>query len=1293
MRKKKGSIITVLLAPLLLVVLIQGILPFSTLLASGTKQTMERNAIDIDANMTRNRGTVLENAMVSRWSNVRTESEMLNAALADLLSEQGITATQFVQNRDAQEQYAADVFPELLDYVSRDNSCGIYLVLASGDSCDQAGEFVGFFLRDSDPETITASYSDLLLERGDKSLAQQTGISLDSCWTPMFHFQAAGEREADNFFYVPYQLAVANVQVEPSNMGYWSPPFVLEDQAMDSHSMITYSVPLIYDGQVYGILGMEVSVSYLVNTYFMVQELNQSLNAGYALAIQQEDGSYRMVAAKGTLSDSAGGSGNQFVLSQTDYDDLYLVENAMVGRQKIYAVTSKLNLYASNVPYADKTWVLCGFVPQADIFGLGNQLYIRIFLCIFLCAVVGFVVMTLVARQVAKPVYRLMDSVRGGAEGLKAFQPTPIAEIDELHQVIKTLSDNEVTIGNRLNEEKERYRIAIESSSDVFFTYRGNEQSIEIVNSPSLDGTWKMHAFRAQLLPAFSPADQTALKAMVRSNAETFNGQVRFRMPGQTKFRWYSLSAKTINVSADAGRCIVGYLRDIHEQKMLELQRERRQSLDPVTSLSRLKPGMDAIDKVRSVQPNGVLLTLDLRYFTEITRRFGLTFGDVVLGEFSRLLTNHCRKIQPESVLIRAGSDEFLIWVPEKAVGECKELLDTLRKDFSETVRSSTLTLDFQTGLAMGDMDLTTDALLGRAQAALEDAQKQNLPLAEWDTASEEMPASRDFSPIISQNYAGELGLAPLAMNLYDRCSDLDIATDLLARLFSRRFGLTNLILTDFLEDFLSDTLVYSWKPAPVLNGKTVFHSTEEQFNQLNAMAQAGNIIPMESLPMAKSMLEGSGLVGIAIPMSDRSRYCGCVIFSGVTMDILNDEKDRSLLLELGTVIQNRMNRQRHDESARARTEFLARMSHEIRTPMNGIIGMTEIALRDDQTEEERKVCMEKVRKSSHYLLGLLNDVLDMSKIESGKMTLAQEPFNLDSLLQDLHPIIDARFELKHQRFRTDISMTQQWFYGDALRISQVLINLLGNAVKYSGEDTLVTLTVREKSCGEDESEIFFSVEDHGIGISEENRLRIFQSFEQAGNSIAHRQGTGLGLAISNRLVHMMGGSIELESQVGVGSTFYFTLRLPHAESQSIPEETASPEVDFTGKRILVAEDNGLNMEIVSFLLENLGCIVEPAANGKLALEAFRDSPEGHFDLILMDVMMPEMNGLEAANAIRNLPRADSKTVPIVALSANAFDEDIKRSLASGMNAHLSKPIEPTKLTEMLARMLAKPNA
>ncbi len=259
---------------------------------------------------------------------------------------------------------------------------------------------------------------------------------------------------------------------------------------------------------------------------------------------------------------------------------------------------------------------------------------------------------------------------------------------------------------------------------------------------------------------------------------------------------------------------------------------------------------------------------------------------------------------------------------------------------------------------------------------------------------------------------------------------------------------------------------------------------------------------------------------------------------------------------------------------------------------------------------------------------------------------------------------------------------------GTELRLKQVLVNVLSNAVKYSDAGGHICLTIRETEQDGDFSDIYFAVQDDGIGVPEDKQQLIFQQFEQADNSeAARKQGTGLGLSISTRIVHMMNSRILLESEPDKGSTFSFTVRLKRAKQSAETEQENTEKADYSGRRILLVEDNELNMEIACTLLGECGISVEKAFNGEEAIQQFAGSAPGHFDMILMDVMMPVMNGLDAARNIRNLDRADSKTIPIYAMSANAFDEDIKRSLDSGMNGHLSKPIRLEKLRELFLKV------
>lgn len=423
--------------------------------------------------------------------------------------------------------------------------------------------------------------------------------------------------------------------------------------------------------------------------------------------------------------------------------------------------------------------------------------------------------------------------------------------------------------------------------------------------------------------------------------------------------------------------------------------------------------------------------------------------------------------------------------------------------------------------------------------------------------------------------------------------------------------------------------------------------------------------------------------------MTDNGQYSGSIVFQDIDQDVLEKKEECKCLEEISAIIQNRLNLERHDLSAKAKSDFLARMSHEIRTPMNGIIGMTEIALKDGQTEERRIDCLRKIEHSSEYLLGLINDILDMSKIESGKMRLIEEKCNLMEMIQGLRPLLEAKLNENNIQYIADIQLKNHWFLADSLRLNQVLVNLLGNALKYSKPDGHVWLTVRETEEEKGFSNLYFQVRDDGIGIAPEKQQLIFRQFEQADNSEnARKQGTGLGLAISRRIVRMMDSDIKLESEPGKGSSFSFSVKFQPVSGEKTTVTSRPEEISFPGKRILVVEDNELNMEIICTILENYGIETEQAVNGKEAVRRMEESVPGYYDMIFMDIMMPEMDGLEATRTIRNLDREDCKKIPIYAMSANAFDEDVKRSLASGMNGHLSKPVNLQVLEKTLQKVL-----
>ena len=382
----------------------------------------------------------------------------------------------------------------------------------------------------------------------------------------------------------------------------------------------------------------------------------------------------------------------------------------------------------------------------------------------------------------------------------------------------------------------------------------------------------------------------------------------------------------------------------------------------------------------------------------------------------------------------------------------------------------------------------------------------------------------------------------------------------------------------------------------------------------------------------------------------------------------------------------------------KAKTAFLSRMSHDIRTPINGIMGMLQIISKNRDDHEKVDDCLEKIQISAEHLLALINDVLDMSKLEAGKVELDHIPFNLTDVLKVAYALNDAQISLGGITFISHpYELQHTELIGSPLHLRQILLNLFNNAMKYNRPSGTIDTYTRELSFDGQKTVIEFKIVDTGIGMSEEFvKKELFKPFTQEKTDEARTEytGTGLGMAIVKELVEKMGGTIQAESVLGKGSTF--TVVIPF-EIDKTPEQHvpfgASEQIqaeDLKGTRILLVEDNELNMEIAEFMLEDGGAVVLKAWNGKEAIEIFEKSEPGEIDLIMMDIMMPVMGGLEATRKIRALDRPDAATIPIVAMTANAFSDDIRRSREAGMNEHLSKPLEMEKIIRTAARYCGK---
>ena len=418
----------------------------------------------------------------------------------------------------------------------------------------------------------------------------------------------------------------------------------------------------------------------------------------------------------------------------------------------------------------------------------------------------------------------------------------------------------------------------------------------------------------------------------------------------------------------------------------------------------------------------------------------------------------------------------------------------------------------------------------------------------------------------------------------------------------------------------------------------------------------------------------------------------GIFCFWGYRADLVHrkqeQEKDEKYKAELLRTAK------KAEAANEAKTEFLQRMSHDIRTPINGICGMINVADHYADNMEKQTECRAKIKKTSHLLLELINEVLDMSKLESDEVVLEEIPFNLNSISEEILGVIEQVAAEQNIRILWEKKEVTHWnLIGSPVHVKRILMNILSNAVKYNKENGYVYISCREIPSKQTAmTTLEFVCRDTGIGMAEAFQKRIFEPFAQEhAGSRTKFAGTGLGMPITKKLVEKMGGTISFESKEGTGTTF--VIRIPFqidADMKDRTETEEKTETSIQGLHVLLTEDNELNMEIAEFVLQNEGAVVTKAWNGQKAVDIFRKSRPGEFDVILMDIMMPVMNGYEAAKMIRSLDREDAKVIPIIAMTANAFTEDKMRAKEAGMDEHIAKPVDGKLLVKVINELVKR---
>lgn len=869
---------------------------------------------------------------------------------------------------------------------------------------------------------------------------------------------------------------------------------------------------------------------------------------------------------------------------------------------------------------------------------------------------------------------------------------------------------------DEVTKEKERFQIAIESTSDIIIEYN----MLTDVYTATGDLLHPKQKVKNEIrIENFSDYIQDVYKdniVLMKTVTKLINGKLENRSEfhisrDSNKVNhdiWFLYEGRIRKDEHGNEVAVIGKLRDItKEKKERELQKEKEKR-DRVTGLYLYENAEKQILSMeRTMHTHGILLINALNYLN-ILQVYGHVFGEMILQNIGELIYSNTSN---NTIVCRYEGAIFLIYKEDTNQNEM-ELIKTnieqaLKKMYIGEGKIRHL-------ICESELELGTLPFQQLLSNALEQLTSK---ITEIDALEDEIShnAGRRLHggyKITSKNFDVEKWIEQhmffnTMADLIEETKDLKSSIRMVIEQVGKHLGLDRILIINVSAEKLKSEISYQW----TLNEQDIIAKnfntiTENDVKQMLKFYSACKIVDITKLIEQNHTKYSEGeltsiysiILGsvLSCPLIAEGNIFGVILYDKKETAYPWNDSDKYFIKEATRIINNALNKLKADSANQAKSSFLSNMSHEIRTPMNAIIGMTEIA--KAQLDDIGKVdeCLSKIYLASHHLLNLINDILDLSKIESGRMKVNKEPIILTEIINRVDSIVRPQAVEKNVQFIIHSYYETSEVISDSLRLSQILVNILGNALKFTPENGTVTLTIEELSQTDTMTEMKFSISDTGIGISDEGKKKIFAAFEQAENNIVNQYGgTGLGLTISSDFVHLMGGKLEVNSEVGKGSTFYFTLpfEFPTKEQQlQLQKQTENieeddKEYDLSGIHILMAEDNELNAEIANTMLELSGAKVTIANNGEEVVAVFETSMEETYQLILMDVNMPVMNGYEATKKIRKLNRKDAKEIPILALTANAFDEDKKEAIDAGMDGHVAKPIEMKVLMKEVKKL------
>lgn len=881
---------------------------------------------------------------------------------------------------------------------------------------------------------------------------------------------------------------------------------------------------------------------------------------------------------------------------------------------------------------------------------------------------------------------------------------------------IETYFDIQGKLIDEISREKERFQIALESASDIIFEYDiltdvyTATADIFQPEYKSEDGIC-IENFRSYVTEHYHNNKELE-RILMRLMDGKLSNQSELHIQKKSKDKadiWMLYEGKTMYDDQGKKITVIGKLRDISQEKIERQMQKEHERRDRVTGLYLYEYAEEQIRYTEQVLHTHGVLLINVSNYLKILQVYGHIFGEMILNNIGDIIQKTTTK---KAIVSRYEGAIFLVYMENTSFEE----MNQIKKNAEEELEKMYIG-EGKVKHLVCESELKADKLPFQ-QLLSSTLERLTLKNAELKALEEEI--TQDNVRRLHENFDIEAENFNIIKwmefhNFFNTMSDLiedtkDLKSSI--RMVIEQVGkfleLDRILVILVSPEKLVATITYQW----ALNdqniiGQNQYSVTSDDVIQMIKTYANCKVVDVNKLlknykntsytgkhTNISSILSNSTL---SCPLIEEGSILGVILYEKTEENYNWSDNERYCIEEATRIINNALNKLYADSANQAKSSFLSNMSHEIRTPMNAIIGMTEIAKRTMPDTNTVTECLNKIDLASHHLLNLINDILDMSKIESGRMKLNKEPLVLSDIINRVDSIVRPQATEKEVHFDIVSLYDTQNIIGDSLRLSQIMVNILGNALKFTPKDGTISFTIEEISKSDTRADIKFTISDTGIGISEDAKKKIFTAFEQANDNTASQYGgTGLGLTISNDFVHLMGGKLEVESEAGKGSSFFFTLpfALPTPEQQQLlqkeTEETQEEyeEYDLTDLHFLMAEDNELNAEIAKTMLEMSGAKITVVSNGQEAVSAFKAAPKGTYQCILMDVNMPVMNGYEATKSIRSLSHEDAKTIPILALTANAFDEDKKDALEAGMNGHVAKPIELNILVNQIQRLL-----